>query len=248
MKANLILMHTLPLSIFCFFAFSVAAEARDGRDLGNCTAIKDGSSLRVIGNEIANIIDIIGSEHDVTVICDGATETFTGINQMTVEAGDGDDTVSIDESDGLGAIGIHIFGQNGNDWTKSQELRTGKIALQDHEFDGGLGVDTFLIASEELADRFDIAQGTETNSVEVQVTDVATGTQLQYTVVAGKDDDFVRLENQTQGEFFDVFFTAHFNNGDDLFEGIGQIRDASLLPGRGFDTARGDTQLSPFRF
>lgn len=472
MRTNLILIGLI--------AFCATGQCED-REFGNCSAIVGGSSLTVIGNEFANIIDIAGSEREVQVICDGAGERFTGIDQITVEAGDGDDTVSIDESDGLGALGIRIFGQNGNDWTKSQELRTGKVALRDHEFDGGLGVDTFLIASEELAERFDIAQGTDANSVEVPVMDIASGTkianlkgsqleilnvkmgdgndqahvtqilgmainilgeegddgvtlteilieifppgptlsvvdlgggldlcviggiplsenykiealldhevpdpeiqiidpitgnlfnilhvqhteqiaincddgddsvavnwiaarmsgltlldvnlgagenilsavlgpppddgvpvprevqiaslkvtgggddqitfnhsagswfdvafdadtgkgddavsvflgpppddslpgpdgirQLQYNVVAGKGDDFVRLQNQTQGEFFDVFFTAHFNNGDDLFEGIGPIRDAILLPGRGFDTARVTPNFRPF--
>jgi hypothetical protein len=70
--------------------------------------------------------------------------------------------------------------------------------------------------------------------------------QLQFNLVAGKGDDFLTIQNQTQGEFFDVYLTAHLNSGDDLFQGIGQIRGAFLTPGRGFDTARVTENFRPF--
>ncbi|HSE41285.1 MAG TPA: hypothetical protein VLH08_11025, partial [Acidobacteriota bacterium] len=62
--------------------------------------------------------------------------------------------------------------------------------------------------------------------------------RLHFDVDTGKGDDFTSLKNQTNSEFFDVFFDADFKGGDDLFEGSGQIQRAELLPGPGFDTAR----------
>jgi hypothetical protein len=96
--------------------FTSVAEARSQPDLGGCTTSVEQGTLFVIGNEIANIIEIIGSEGGVQVTCDGSSNTFDRIDTIKVEVGDGDDQISTDDSNGLlGGIAINIFGEGGDD-------------------------------------------------------------------------------------------------------------------------------------
>jgi hypothetical protein len=186
-------------AILCtvILGFVPMAEAKLPSNLGGCTVIVDGNRLSVIGNETANIIEIAGSESTVQVTCDGASDTLTGIEEITVEAGDGDDSVSADNSNGfLGGIDTNVFGQGGDDimeWTHQYEFRPGKVTLFDHRFDGGFGEDMLLITSGPLQDKFDISPGAETNSVEVQVTDIATQTALAHIKGAALEELTLKL-------------------------------------------------------
>jgi hypothetical protein len=185
------------VATLAIIAFVPMAEAQSPSDLGGCSVIVDGNRLSIIGNETANIIEIAGSESAVQMTCDGARDTFNGIEEVTIEAGDGDDTVNVDNSNGMPAGIINVFGQAGADnmeWVHQQELRSGRHTL----FDGGFGEDVMLIASSVRDDKFDVARGPEANSVEVQVTDIATQTELarisgsaleELTVKMGDGDD-----------------------------------------------------------
>ena len=62
---------------------------------------------------------------------------------------------------------------------------------------------------------------------------------------ASGSDDFVALRNQTNGDFFVSLYTD-FGGGNDTFEGMGEIHDANISPGRGSDTARVTRNLLPF--
>jgi hypothetical protein len=165
-------------------AFAPMAEAQLPSNLGGCSVIVDGNRLSIIGNETANTIEMVASEGGVQLICDGAADTFADIEEVTVEAGDGDDMVSADNSNGfLRGIDTDVFGQGGHDimeWTHQYEFRPGKVTLFDHRFDGGSGEDVLLITSGPLQDKFDILPGAEAGSVEVQVTDIATQTTLAH--------------------------------------------------------------------
>jgi hypothetical protein len=169
---------------FCIIVFPPLVQAQSPGDLGGCTVIVDENRLSIIGNETANTIEMVGSESGVQVTCDGATDTFSGIEQVTIAAGAGDDSVDADNSNGLlGGIATNIFGQEGDDhmeWTHQYEFRPGNVTLLDHRFDGGFGEDVLLITSGPLQDRFDIASGRQASSVEVRIMHVVTQTALAH--------------------------------------------------------------------
>jgi hypothetical protein len=180
LKNRIIAFATLLLPLIMVFA--PMAEAQSPSNLGSCDVIVDENRLSVIGNEAANTIEIAGSESSVQVTCDGASDTFSGIEEVTIEAGGGDDTVSVDNSNGfLEGIATNVFGEAGNDqmqWTHQYEFRPGHNTLADHSFDGGFAEDVLVIISGPREDKFDVAPGAESNSVDVGLTDIATQTEL----------------------------------------------------------------------
>src|SRR5262245_40264828 len=201
-------------------AFAPAAEGQSRSGLGSCTVIVDGGALSVIGNEAANTIELdgsAGSDRGVRVTCDGATATFAGIHQITVKAGDGADTVSVDNSNGfLGGIGINIFAQGGDDLVQVltvDGLLEGQEAGEEVDFDGGDGEDELRIVAGPRADAFHIAPGAEANSVAVQVTDIATKVLLAN--VTGSDIETLTVE---AGHGHD---TVSVDNSNGLLGGIG---------------------------
>ncbi|HET9788102.1 MAG TPA: hypothetical protein VFP47_13250, partial [Pyrinomonadaceae bacterium] len=68
--------------------------------------------------------------------------------------------------------------------------------------------------------------------------------QLQFNVFAGANDDFVRLQNRTNGDLLSLY--TEMGGGNDIFEGIGEIHEANISPGRGSDTARVTRNFLPF--
>ena len=163
--AAALLLGTLPLPV----------EAREQQVLGNCTTSIQGDRLFVIGNEIANDIEIEGTRGGVQVICDGTSATFDRIDAVTVEAGGGNDQIRPNNSNGLlSGIAISVFGQGGND-LGNLIYPSLPFLEQDSLYDGGPGDDTLVIVTFSRADRFDLTRGTAADAVEVQVTDIATG-------------------------------------------------------------------------
>jgi hypothetical protein len=204
--ANHLLMINL-VGTLSVIAFAPAAEAQFPTDLGGCSAIVDGNRLLVIGNETANIIEIVGSERAVQVTCDGASETFTGIEEVTVEARDGDDQISADNSNGLlGGIAINVFGQGGDDGViliLPLELLE-PLEIMGLSFVAYPGEDSMRIISGPRDEKIDIAPGIEANSVVTRVTDIETETPLAnitasalevLTVQAGDGDDQISTDN-----------------------------------------------------
>jgi hypothetical protein len=176
---------TLPrLTALALACFAPVAGAQSHSDLGSCSVTVDGNRLLVVGDENPNTIDVVGTYTGVQVTCDGATDTFAGIEEITLEGRDDDDRVTVDDSLGfLGGSLINIFGEGGDDLLfqfsrlyNDEDPYSGPLETG---WDGGTGYyDTFTIVGGPLADRFDIAPGTEANSVEVQVIDKATGVHL----------------------------------------------------------------------
>jgi hypothetical protein len=205
--ANHLLMISLVATV-SVFAFAPAAEAQSRSDLGSCTVIADGKRLSVIGNEAANTIDIVGSERGVQVICDGATATFTRVEEITVEAGDGDDQISTDNRNGLlSGIAKIISGQDGNDrWLAQLPVNIVDFVDPD-DHDGGRGEDMLtVISAGTLAERFDIApDDAEANSVEMQVTDIASGLPLANVGGSELEELIVKMgEGNDQANFSQV--------------------------------------------
>ena len=164
------------------------------RDLGGCTTSVEQGTLLVIGNEIANVIEFVGTEGEggVRVTCDGSSHTFDRIDTITVEAGDGNDEIRTDNSNGLlSGIAKRIFGQDGEDryqWT----VPLLPMIEQDGLYDGGAGDDTIQILTGLRADRFDIASGPQANSVHVQVTDIAT--EPRFAQITGSGVEFLTVK------------------------------------------------------
>lgn len=163
------------------------AVALGERDLGGCSTSVEQGTLLVIGNEIANVIEFVGTEGEggVRVTCDGSSHTFDRIDTITVKAGDGNDDIRTDNSNGLlSGIAKRIFGQDGEDryqWT----VPLLPMIEQDGLYDGGAGNDTIHILTGLRADRFDITSGSQANSVQVKVTDIATETRFAQITGSG---------------------------------------------------------------
>jgi hypothetical protein len=163
------------------------AVALGERDLGGCTTSVEQGRLLVIGNEIANVIEIVGSEGGVQVTCDGSSDTFDRIDTITVEAGDGNDEIRTDNSNSrLSGIAMRIFGQAGEDRSEWGPALFPLLPFieQDGLYDGGAGEDTMRIVTGLRADRFTIS-GPQANSVQVQVTDIATETRFAQITGSG---------------------------------------------------------------
>lgn len=180
--ARVIQYSPVALSILLLATPAVALEARD---LGGCTTSVEQGRLFVIGNEIANVIEIVGSEGGVQVTCDGSSDTFDRIDTITVEAGDGNDEIRTDNSNGLlSRIAMRIFGQDGEDgyeWT----FPLLPFIEQDGLYDGGAGDDTMRLTAGLRAERFDITSVPQANSVQVKVTDIATDTRFAQITGSG---------------------------------------------------------------
>jgi hypothetical protein len=208
-------------------ALTSMAKAQSQPELGGCSAIVEGNRLLVIGNETSNIIEIVGSERGVQVTCDGASESFAGIEEITVEAGDGDDTVSINNTAGfLGGNAISISGEGGNDGITlllPLELLE-PLELLGLSFVAYTGEDSMQIISGPRDDKIDIAPGTEANSVVARVTDIATEMPLAnitasalevLRVEAGDGDDQISADN-SNGLLSGIAMRIFAQDGDDL--------------------------------
>jgi hypothetical protein len=180
--ARVIQYPPVALSILLLATPAVALGARD---LGGCTTSVEQGRLFVIGNEIANVIEIVGSAGGVQVTCDGSSDTFARIETITVEAGDGNDEIRTDNSNGLlSGIAMRIFGQDGEDLMLWALVPLLPFIEQDGLYDGGAGEDTMRIVAGVRADRFTIS-GPQANSVQVQVTDIATETRFAQITGSG---------------------------------------------------------------
>jgi hypothetical protein len=185
--ARVIQYPPVALSILLLALLATPGVALGERDLGGCTTSVEQGTLLVIGNEIANVIEIVGAEGEggVRVTCNGSSDTFDHIDTITVEAGDGNDEIRSDNSNGLlSGIAKRIFGQDGEDsyqWT----VPLLPMIEQDGLYDGGAGNDTIQILTGLRADRFDITSGPQANSVQVKVTDIATETRFAQITGSG---------------------------------------------------------------
>lgn len=171
--------------------FPQAALAMQGPELGGCDTFVEGSRLSVIGDETANVIEVIGSERGIQVTCDAVIETFIGIEEIMVEGRDGDDNVTIDDSNGLlGGLSINVFSQGRADLTLLVVLPLFPLLETiGITFVGAPGPDVLQIAAGPLAERFYISSGREeANSVEVQVTDIGTETPLANITGSGIEE------------------------------------------------------------
>jgi hypothetical protein len=117
MKRKVSVTRRISPLILCLFAFTAMAQAQENLELANCNASVEGSMLIVIGNEIANTIELVGCGREIQVSCDGVSETFRNIQEVRIESGDGNDITSRDNSEGF----------------------FGGIAIQ---FNSGIGIDT----------------------------------------------------------------------------------------------------------
>jgi len=165
------------VAIFSIIACAPMARAQSRSLLGSCSLIVDRNGLLVTGTRTANVIEIVGGERGVQVTCDGAMDTFSRIRAATIEAGDGDDTVHVDNSSGFLEV-IKIFGEGGTD---SGTFLVGERPPSNELFYGwwgGTGADNLGIVGSALADGFDVRPDAESNSAGVQVTDLCTGVAL----------------------------------------------------------------------
>ena len=181
-------------------AFAPMGQAQSQSDLGGCSVIVDGSRLSIIGTEAPNTIHVAGSKRAILVTCDGASDSFTGIEELTIEGGGGDDRVTVDDSNGLlGGLPISVYSQGSADMILL--LVVPLLPLFETlgvTFVGAPGPDVLQIAAGPLADRFDIASGPDPNSLAIEVTDIASGRQVadisgskleDLTVQMGEGDD-----------------------------------------------------------
>lgn len=150
-------------------------EAHEEQVVGNCTTFVERGTLFVIGDEVANVIGIVATVGgSVQVTCDGASATFDRTTALTVRAGDGNDQISTDNSNGLLAgIAISVFGQGGNDLGHSMYSIL-PFLEQDSLYDGGPGDDRLVIVTTPRADQCVVRRSEAPDAVEVQVTDIAT--------------------------------------------------------------------------
>lgn len=202
-------------------AFAPMAEAQSQRNLGNCSVIVDGKRLSIIGDATANIIGIAGSESGVQVTCDGASDTFTGIEEITVEAGDGDDLINTDNRNGLlSGIAISIYGQDGQDQIAAFTVNILDFIDQNDLYDlyGGVGIDTIQIITSSRPERFDLTSENAT-SVEIRIANKDSGKVTGNILVS--EAEFLSLkmgEGNDQANLFQVSGVA-FNilgqGGDD---------------------------------
>lgn len=203
------------------------------RDLGGCSTSVEQGTLFVIGNEMANVIEIVGSEGGVQVTCDGSSATFARIDTITVEAGDGNDEIRTDNSNGLlSGIAMRIFGQDGEDgyeWA----FPLLPFIEQDGLYDGGAGDDTMRLIAGVRAERFDITSGRQANSVQVQVTDIATDTR--FAQIAGSGVEVLKVKMGEGNDQAVISRTAGIalnilgEGGDDTFtEVLGPIFPTAL--------------------
>jgi hypothetical protein len=161
---------------FLLGALPLLVEAREEQVVGNCTTFVEGGTLFVIGNEIANVIAIVGTVGgSVQVTCGDESKTFDRTRAITVQAGDGNDQITTDNSNGqLGGIAISVFGQGGND-LGNLFYPILPFVEQSSIYDGGPGDDRLVIVTFLRADRFDLRRRAAADAVEIQVTDITTG-------------------------------------------------------------------------
>lgn len=218
-------------------AFAPMGEAQSQSDLGGCSAIVDGSRLSIIGIEAPNTIHVVGSERGIQVTCDGASDTFTGIEEMTMDGGGGDDRVTVDDSNGLlGGLAINVYSQGSADMILL--LVVPLLPLFETlgiRFVGAPGPDVLQIAAGPLADRFDIASGPDPNSLAMEVTDIASGRQVaditglkleELTVQMGEGDDEANL-SPLAGITTNIFG----DRGNDTLHEVGTEAEEFSSPG-----------------
>jgi hypothetical protein len=195
-------------------------EASEEQVVGNCTTFVERGTLFVVGNEVANDIGIgatVGGSVQVT--CGGESATFDRTTALTVQAGDGNDQISADNSNGqLGGIFISVFGEGGND-LGNLFYPILPFVEQSSIYDGGPGDNTLVIVTTPRADQFDVRRGAAADAVEVQVTDIATG-MVKGNVVAlaiavtsvksGADNDIMNLTGRLP-----TFLSFFGEEGDD---------------------------------
>jgi hypothetical protein len=169
------------------------------RQVEGCTAFVERGTLSVIGDESANVIEIVGTADGVQVACDGSTDTFDSVEEIVVEAGDGDDQVAVDNRTALlDGIVIRVFGEGGNESIAYRLAEASDSRVEDlPALHGGIGDDALAIVAGVRADRFDIQARADIGSVQVQLTDVATGTtratingsEIEFLSIKGGDGD-----------------------------------------------------------
>jgi Ca2+-binding RTX toxin-like protein len=212
--------------------FAVMKSASDSADVMSLSF--DGGVGGVDAIAVITLVDIGGGDDEIEVateplipdamirVTDLETGMVTGefsvvgTEEITVEAGDGDDQIVIDNHNGgLGGINFNIFGQGGNDslFAAWDVLESEAI---NYFFDGGQGDNHHLIIGSPRADRFDIQPSTEPGSFEVRVTDIVTD-RLQAIITA---------ENVS-------VTTIKAGDGDDEFNVSGLIGAALHLFGQG---------------
>jgi hypothetical protein len=190
---------TLILAALSTPLLGVTDPAMTGNEATGCRAFVERGTLSVIGDDAANIIQILGTSDGVRVNCDGATETYSGVEELVVEAGEGDDQITTDNFNGLlGGIAMRISGQAGRDVVLQLLYPFGTdVSSELQALDGGSGDDRVQLIAGSLADRFDIRPAADAGSVEVRATDLATetllasisGSNLELLSIKGGDGD-----------------------------------------------------------
>jgi Ca2+-binding RTX toxin-like protein len=150
-----------------------------GRVIGVSGSVDKSGSLILNGTAGADVIAITGTGSKVKVTANGNSQTFNGVKRIYINAGDGNDKVSVGTS-----IAASISGGNGNDTLaggKGGDTLTGDGG--DDRLTGGLGSDWLvggdgkdvLNAQDGIADR-KVDGGSGVDKITADPTDSKTGT------------------------------------------------------------------------
>jgi hypothetical protein len=207
-------------------------EALESRWLLACQVFLDQhGTLLVIGDDSANQIEIVAAEQGVSITCDGHDHgTFAGLDAMELRTGDGDDTATIDNRNGLlRGIAIKVLGQAGNDLVIPIALDTSFLAeffpaLPALGIDGGEGLDAIEIVGGQADELYDVGSSGsafqlkihQTNSQAVPVSLDATNVEsTKVRAGDGADDVDVTFPLPTDftilGEAGDDFLRVRYN-------------------------------------
>src|SRR5262245_35687759 len=128
--------------------------------------------------------------------------------QLEIEQGDGDDSATIDNRDGLlGGVAIQLFGQGGNDDTLYGVANLTQSVLEGvglTEIDGGEGQDSFRLQAARFSELIEYLDVPETSVADrrIRVTDSARNAVAFQGIVA--DTEQLTIESGGGDDIFDV--------------------------------------------
>jgi hypothetical protein len=168
---------------------ALGLELLSDRVVPSCTMTQVDDLLTIRGDSHANVVDIVDDGTTVTVTCDdGAEETFTGVTDIVVKTGSGDDTLTYTFTGALAA-----------DATRSLDvsLGNGHDTFEGTLADGAADPVTGESVASALGDgaTLDVVvrgyNGHDTLSFDASATDVGTGATLSVMLGGGNGKDVI---------------------------------------------------------